>query len=474
MGLSRLVVFAGSLLVLLGCAGSSSIDDLAIQDQPRPPYSSLNLVLSHPDGTKASRQLFLDPGTIQFPKSWPLKVGNHKDNQPVELWRYDFVEPGKTDGTQWYATMMLRVDNPGGGVVSFYGNGGNYQTNSYTLNPLTAFAGDVPETPNNKRSTAMWLFLRQGAPCRIAEPQTIGKAAPYRGMGSVSDVSVNIPGLDFAVGGVTLALDGDTPQTCEAGNAGAISDLQVEATDGEVLDPITTAISTIDNERISTVNRVDPVTSEWDLCFAWTPPALGVTLTHSFMVDTSNATGPWLSGEFGAVGGGFFLTMNPGAPNPSEGRNTLNWTILRTQSDPVWCLGWAAGVSATGSITAGQGGGALSTKASGSALVSGQVRGYLAGVMNPNAKATMFSGVQDRNRTSGAAVLLEGTYVPLIARGKRSILGGTLPQTLVGGRTIWTRQNGVVLGGDVKTADQTLVQRYGTTMEFSAYLPVIK
>lgn len=463
-------------LSLVGCGGSSKVDDLAIQEQPRPPYSSLNLVVSNADGTQVTKQLFLDPGTSQFPKSWPIKVANHRDNQGVDLWRWDFFEPNKTDGTQWYATVMARVDNAPGGIVSFYGNGGNYQTNAYTLNPNTAFSGNIPETPNNKRATAMFLFIRQGAPCLIAEPQTIGKAAPYRGMGGIADVSVNIPGLDFAVGGVTLSTDastGATAVTSDVGNSGAISDLQIQTQGSTPSDPITTPITTIDTERIATLTRVDPVTSEWDLAFAWTPPALGVTLTHSFMVDPTLATGSWQTGEFGAVGGGFFLTMNPGAPSPTEGRNTLNWSILRTQSDPVWCIGWAADVSATGSIQAGQGGDALSTKAPGSALVSGQVRGYLSGVMRPSAQITMFSGLQDQQRVGGAAVLFEGTSVPLIARNKRALITGTLPQTLVGGRTIWSRQNGLVLGADVKTSDQTLVQRYGTTLGFSAYLPVL-
>lgn len=470
---SLLPIFCAALL--LGCvSGSSEVSDLVIQDQPRPPYSSLNLVLAHPDGTQATRQLFLDPGTTQFPKSWPVRVRNHSDNQALALWRYDFLQPGVTDGKQWYATLLVRTDNAASGVLSFYGGGGNFVSNAFTLDPLTAFSGDVPETPANKKATAIWLFLREGAPCRFVDPQVVGKSAPYRGMGSVANVSVGIPGLDWAVGGVTLTQAGTT-LVSDVGNVGAVSDIQLPSEDAtQAPDPISTPITAIDNERVATVNRVDPVTSEWDLCFAWTPPALGATLTHSFSVDTMNAVGPWVLGEFGAVGGGYFLTMLPGAPDPSAGLNTLNWTILRTQTDPVWCLGWAADVSATGGITAGQGGGTLAVKGSGSALVSGQVRGYLAGIMNPAAGVTMFSGVQDKNRLGGQAVLFEGGALPLIARGKRATIEATMGQAIVGGRTIWTRQNGTVLGGDVATSDQTLLKRYGTVAGFSAYLPVLK
>jgi hypothetical protein len=53
-------------------------------------------------------------------------------------------------------------------------------------------------------------------------------------------------------------------------------------------------------------------------------------------------------------------------------------------------------------------------------------------------------------------------------------MAGQLAQLTVGGRTLWYRQNSTIIGADVLSGDQTIVQRYGTTISFSSYLPVQK
>jgi hypothetical protein len=419
-------------------------------------------------------QLFLDYGSTQFPKSYPILVGNHQDNQSITLWRYDLVEPSATDpASAIYGTLLVRVDDGPSGYVSFFGRAGTWPVGYHTLKPASNFVGDLPETPQNKVPTACWLFLRQGVPCRIPDPTVIGRIGGYRTLSDKTTVSVNIPGLDFPVGGVTLATSDATPALSSVGNDGPVTEIPLDA-NGQPLDQITTPVTTVDNERVPTVNQVSPVTSEWDLCFAWQPPSLGVTLTHGFTADPTLVGGLYGTGQMAATGGGFFLTMDPGAPSVADGTNTLNWTFLRSTTDSLWVLGWSADVAATGSVTLGNNAGAFSTLAPGQGVVSTQARAFLAGVMRPDAVATIFQGYQDKNFSQGPAVLVEAIHIPMIARAKRATMAGQLAQLTVGGRTLWYRQNSTIIGADVLSGDQTIVQRYGTTISFSSYLPVQK
>lgn len=458
-------------LLSIGCGGSSSVDDNVKPVMPRPPYGGVNITLET-GGETSSRQLFLDYGTTQFPKVYPILVGNHQDNQAVTLWRYDFKEPNAaTPETALYATLIVRVDDGASGFASFWGRGGTWPVGAHVLNPATAFPGDVPETPQNKVQTACFFFLRQGAPCRIVDPSLIGRVNAYRTLSDKTTVAVHVPGLDFPVGGATLATSGSTVVTSEVGNAGRVTDLQVDE-NGVPLDGITNPIQTVDIERVPTVDRVSPVTSEWDLCFAWQPTSLGVTFTHSFTADPTVVGGLYSTGQFAATGGGFFVTMLPGAPNVPDGVNTLNWTFLRSTQDAVWALGWTSDLAATGSVSLGNGAGSFSEVAPGSAVVTVQARAFLAGVMHPDAKATIFQSEQDKAFAKGPSLLLEGTRVPLVARSRRATLPGQLAQLTVGGRTLWYRQNSTILGADVLNGDQTLTNRYGTMISFSSYLPV--
>jgi hypothetical protein len=59
----------------------------------------------------------------------------------------------------------------------------------------------------------------------------------------------------------------------------------------------------------------------------------------------------------------------------------------------------------------------------------------------------------------------------MIGRTASSGIQGQFGQLLIGGRSLWFSKNGVPVGADVQTADQTLTDRYGTNLTFSAYLP---
>lgn len=463
-----------TVATFVACGGpSSKTEDTSKANAPRPPYGGLTLTLDT-GGTTTPHQLFLDYGSTQFPKTYPVLVGNHQDNQAITLWRYDFVEPAAPDAASAiYGTLLVRVDNGASGYVSFFGRAGTWPVGVHALAPSSNFVGDLPETPQNKVPTACWLFLRQGVPCRIPDPSVIGRIGGYRTLSDKTTVSVNIPGLDFPVGGVTLATSDTTPVTSSVGNDGAVTEIPLDA-NGKPLDQITTPITTVDNERVPTVDQVSPVTSEWDLCFAWQPPSLGVTMTHGFTADPTLVGGLYGTGQMAATGGGFFLTMNPGAPSIADGTNTLNWTFLRSTTDALWVLGWSADVAATGSVTLGNNAGTFSTLAPGQGVVSTQARAFLAGVMRPDAGATIFQGAQDKNFTQGPSVLIEATHIPMIARAKRATMTAQLAQLTVGGRTLWYRQNSTIIGADVLNGDQTIVQRYGTTISFSSYLPVKK
>jgi hypothetical protein len=462
-------------LSAIGCGGgSSSVSDIQNQPRPRPAYGSLNLSMgSTQSGTApTTRQLFLDPGSTQYPKSWPQLVANHPDNQPLVLWRYDFIEPGVSDGTQWYATLLLRVDDEASAsTLSFYGRGGAYPANPVNLNPKTAFSGDVPETPANKKPISCFLFVRQGVPVNLVNPQIVGKVAPYRSFSDKATCAINVPGLDFPVGGATLTAGADTSVV---GIADAVTDMGGSTsggTGGTSQSGITTPVQTVNAERVPTTTLVSPVTSQFDLLYAWQAPQFGVTLTHAVYADPSTAGGDYTTGLMGTSGGGFFLTMRPGSPDPSNGVNTLNWTILRTQTDAVWTLGWSSDLTATTSITRGQSQDVLTTKAAGSAVVSAQVRGYLSGLMAPDSLATMFMGAQDQSVNGGPAVLLEASHLPLVARQPNATIAAHMGQLVVAGRSLWYRQNTTVQGADVLNSDQSLTDPYGTVLSFSAYLP---
>lgn len=470
-----LVLLAVFALALVGCGGTR-IENGVVPLAPRPAYGSLNLTLegSASASVGGTRQLFLDYGNTQFPKTYPIVVGNHQDNQSVVLWRYDFTEPSAKDAAAaLYATLLVRVDNGSAGYVSFFGRAGSWPVGTHILNPRDAFLGDTPETPQNKVSTAAFLFVRQGAPCRIPDPTAVGRVQGYRTLSEKTTVSMTIPGLDFPVGGVTLSTkedSGSTAATSVVGNVEAVTEIPLDDK-GVPMDRIITPIQTVDAERVPTTDRVSPVTAEWDLCFAWQPSSLGVTLTHTFTADPSLVGGLYGSGQFAATGGGFFMTMQPGAPSLADGTNTLNWSVLRSTQDAVWALGWSTDVFATGKVALGLNAGSFDVVAAGQGGVSTQVRAYLSGIMHPSARISMFMGAQDQKYEAGAMVI-EGSKVPLVARSKRASLSGQLGQLLVGGRTLWYRQNSAILGADVLNADQTLVDRYGTLANFSLYLPV--
>lgn len=467
-------VLLGGVLALcgfVGCGGGrSSTEDVA--PKLRPPYGGINLVMETA-GVQTVRQLFLDPGSTQFPKKYPILVGNHQDNATVQLWRYDFIEaPAPADPSQaLYGTMLVRVDDGSAGYVSFFGRAGSWPVGAHTLNPATAFVADAPETPQNKKDTCVFLFLRQGAACRIVDPQALGRVGGYRTLSDSTTVAVAVPALDFPVGGATLTTSGTSPVSVAVGTPSSITPIPL-GPDGKPQDGISTPIQTVEAERVATTDRVSPATSEFDLVFAWQPPSLGVTVTHGFYADPSLVGGVFGTGQVAATGGGFFLTQLPGAPSVVEGVNTLNWTYLRTSPDAMWTLGWSADVAATGGVTLGQSQDTFSQLASGQALVTAQVRGFLSGLMAPGARATMFMGRQDKNYNGGAAALLEGTKLPLIARTPRAVMAGQLSQLVVGGRSLWYRQNQTIIGADVVNGDQTLVTKYGTTLSFATYLPV--
>lgn len=471
--MTKAVLLGGvlALCAFVGCGGGrTSTEDVA--PKLRPPYGGINLVLQTA-GVQTVHQLFLDPGSTQFPKKYPVVVANAQDNTTVSLWRYDFIEaPAPADPSQaLYGTMLVRVDNGPASYVSFFGRAGSWPVGSHVLNPTTAFVADAPETPQNKKDTCVVLYLRQGAACRIINPQTLGEIAGYRTLSSTTTVAVAIPGLDFPVGGATLSTKGTSPVTSGVGTPEAVSSIPL-GPNGQPQDGISTPVQTVAAERVPTTDLVSPATSEFDLVFAWQAPSLGVTVTHGFYADPSLVGGPYGTGELAATGGGFFLTQLPGAPSVVEGVNTLNWTYLRTSTDAVWTLGWSADVAATGSVTLGQSQNTFSQLAPGQALVTAQVRGFLSGLMAPSARATMFMGQQDKNYSGGSAALFEGTTIPLIARSPRAVMSGQLSQLVVGGRTLWYRQNQTINGADVVNGDQTLVAKYGTTLSFATYLPV--
>jgi hypothetical protein len=472
-GLKARLAVAVLAVLSAGCGGGSkSVSDLQVQPNPRPAYGSLNLVINSPSGPM-NRQLFLDLGQDGgFKKSWPQVVPNHQDNQALTLWRYDFIEPNQTAAETWYATLLVRVDDTvANTTVSFFARGGTYPVNKQRLNPMTLFPNDVPETPENKMPAAIWLYLRKGNPVQLVDPSVVGRTGPYGSMPDNTTVAINLPGLDFPVGGASLMKSDSVADI--VGNTDALMDNQAAMNpDGTPVNPITTPATTLSAERVPTTNLISRVTSQWDMLFAWQPPQMGVTLTHGFVADGSTG-GDYSDGQISATGGGFFLTMNPGASSPTEGINTLNWTILRSISDPVWVVGWSADVAAASGITRGQSTDALTGTSGSSGLVRAQVRGYLAGLMSPSAKATVFQGAQDRNLLGGAhALLFEGQGVPMIGRTASSGIKGQFGQLLIGGRSLWFSKNGVLVGADVQTADQTLTDRYGTTLTFSAYLPI--
>jgi len=471
---SAFALSLGLVGLLVGCAGASSSTDTTLSPvAPRPPYGAVNVTLVTA-GVNTPHQLFLDYGSTQFPKKYPILVGNHQDNQTVTLWRYDFLEPTATDAASAiYGTLLVRVDNGATGYVSFFGRAGTWPVGVHTLDPASNFGGKLPETPQNKVPTACWLFLRQGTACVIPNPATIGRIGGYRTLSESTTVAVSIPGLDFPVGGVTLASSDATPVVSSVGNDGAVTQLPLDA-NGKPLSGISSPIQTVDTERVPTVTQVSPVTSQWDVCFAWQPPSLGVTLTHGFTADPTLVGGIYGTGQMSATGGGFFLTMEPGSPSLADGVNSLNWTVLRSTTNAVWALGWSADVTATGSVALGNNAGTFSTIAPGQGVISTQARGFLSGVMSPDAMATIFQGAQDKAFTQGSAMLVEATHIPMIARSKTATMSGQLGQLTVGGRTLWYRQNATIIGADVLASDQSLVQLYGSMVSFSSYLPVIK
>lgn len=476
MDLLKRLAAPAALLLLIACGGGSkaSVQNLASTPQPRPAIATLNLQMEDQTNGTVTRQLFLDPGSGTYQRQYPVVVGNDQELQGVKLWRYDFIDPtaATSPATAFYATLLVRVDDTTTAqTLSFWGRGGSYPALPYTLNPNSLFGGTpVPETPANLKNAAVFLFIRQGNPVRLVDPTVIGKVGPYRDLTSMT-VLTTIPGLDFPVGGAQLSTGDATPVIANVGNVNQIID--------QVTDPnspssgITTPATTVDNERVPTTTRVSPATSEYDLLFAWQPPEMGVTITHGVTADPTIAGEPFASGSASFTGGGFFLTTQPGSPSVVNGRNLLDWTVLQTSTDSQWILGFTAEVSATGSIVAGQQGTSLSDKLPGSGTTNGQVRGYLAGAMSPYARVTQFQGAQDKNIPGyGPAVLYSGTKIPLLARNTRSPIQAKLGQLTIGGRTLWYRQNSTLLGADVLNSDQTLVDRYGTTMSFSAYLPV--
>jgi hypothetical protein len=191
------------------------------------------------------------------------------------------------------------------------------------------------------------------------------------------------------------------------------------------------------------------------------------------MADPTLVPDPYASGSASFTGGGFFATTLPGVPSPINGRNILDWTVLRSSSDSAWILGWSAEVAATRSVTAGQNGGIWSTLDPGSGVVSAQVRGYLAGTMHPSARIVQFQGAQDKGMPGiGNALLYEATKIPMLARNPRATATAQMSQLVIGGRTLWYRKGSQLLGADVTNSDQSLVDRYGTLASFSAYLPI--
>lgn len=482
-------ILAASILlaVTLACGGGASIQDLQTADQPRPPFGSLNLVLQDQTNGNSSRQLYLDRGNQAYPTQYPLAVSNDQDLQKVVLWRYDFVEVAPSSAANTlYATVLVRVDDTAAsGFVSFWGRAGSYPVNPYLLSPDSLFGTqNIPDTPANHKATAVFVYLRQGNPVFLASPGTLGPIGPYRVLSDTSTVATSLPGMDFPVGGVTLTTTAGL--TSVAGNVDPITNINAASSSsgtsgssgsssGGTSDTsgISTPATTVDDQRVPITSTISPVTSQFDLLFAWQPAALGVTLTHGVYADPTLVPDPYASGSAAFTGGGFFLTTLPGIPSVANGINTLDWTVLRSSTDSAWVLGWSAEVAATQSIQAGQNGALFNTLPSGSGMVNAEVRGYLSGLMSPTAQATQFQGQQDKNLVGGGnAVLYQGTMLPLLARSSSSALQAKLGQLLVAGRTLWYRQNSTLLGADVPASDQSLVDRYGTTLSFSAYLPV--
>ena len=529
----RVGLLAGTALALVlggglvGCGGGMNtqhIDNNTVASSPRPAYGSLNIVMTNasipatttastsgsttgttPVSTTLVHQLFLDMGKGNYVNQWPQVVGNDHDNQSSTLWRYDFIETaasvlasgGKTGaGTEWYATILMRVDDTlTDGNVTFWGRGGVFPVNAQALNPLTLFPTNVPETPANKKPAASWIYVRQGNPVSLVDPSVVGEIGPYGAMPTSTQVAINLPGLDFPVGGAGLMPADTTLQT--VGITAPFLDIQIAAaaasatsgttttsatttpaatTTGTAPDPITTPAATCVAQRVvpsATSNTgVSPFSSQWDMVFGWQPAAMGVTLTHSVLADSA-AGGEYADGSLSATGGGFFLTMNPGSANPAGGVNTLNWTVLRGMSDSVWCLGWSADMTGLTNIQLGQSSDVFSNKLPGAALVAAQVRGYLSGLMTPGAGMTVFQGAQDKNFIAGGnALLIEGSSIPMLGRLPNAQIPGHFAQMVIGGRSIWAVKNGVPTGADVPNSDQSLADPYGTVMNFSAYLPV--
>lgn len=479
-----------ALAAMIACGGSSqSVQDIQKPSNPRPPYGSLNISIGANGETPTVRQLFLDQGQAGgYKRVWPQRVSNHQDNQGITIWRYDFIESANTDlSSRWYATLLVRVDDTtADGQVSFFGRGGSFPINSQILNPQNLFPNSVPETPENKKDSAVFLFLRQGNAVVLVDPATIGRLGPYGSFPSSTTVVTNIPGLDFPVGGAGLVRSSDDTEA--AGITTALFDNQQQSDSGSTsgstsasgsttststtTSALTTAATSMATDRVATTTVVSPVTSLWDVCFAWQPSRMGVSLTHGFVADVT-AGGNYADGLVSATGGGFFMTTRPGSAAPREGVNTLGWTVLRTYQDPVWVLGWSADVAAVNGIVLGQSTETLTGKSTGNALTTAQVRGYVAGTMKSDARATVFQGDQDKNLLQGGqALLFEGTDLPMIGRSTSAQITGKFSQLVSAGRSRWYSQNGTPLGGDVPTSDQSLVDHYGTMLSFSAYLPM--
>jgi len=201
---------AGLLLAILGCGGGRQVSD-APAAEVRPPYGGINLVLDT-GGVKTTQQLFLDPGDGKYSISYPIQVNNDQECQGVKFWRYDFIPvPAPSDASQAiYATLLLRVDNSDSGFVSFWGSGGTWPVGECRFNPSTAFVGSVPDTSENRKPSAVFLYLRQGTACQIVDPQTLGRVAGYGALSGSTTVAVSVPGMDWPVGGASLTVQDST------------------------------------------------------------------------------------------------------------------------------------------------------------------------------------------------------------------------------------------------------------------------
>ena len=365
--LLRRMAWAGGLalsLVAIGCGGSKTSEtDNVVAASPRPAFGTLNLVVNNasvPTSTTSgstpapsapvtlTHQLFLDTGqNTSYLQQWPQVVQNHQDNQAITLWRYDFIESaasvtasGGTPGqSNWYATMLVRVDDTTSNEsLTFWGRGGVFYANAQLLNPSSLFPAEsnLPETPANKKATASWIYVRQGNPVALVDPAVVGKLGPYGSMSNTTTVAINVPGLDFPVGGAGLMPTDSTLQT--VGNTAALLDIQQAQASasgsgasssgtGTTINPIITPASTCESARVPATQLVSPVTSQWDMIFGWQPPSMGVTLTHGIMADSSEG-GEYTNGALSATGGGFFLTMLPGSAAPAPHTHSLAPAVL--------------------------------------------------------------------------------------------------------------------------------------------------